>query len=149
MPQRHTRLAHLATALAALLLLMPACQAQAPALTPAPAGPQTGPQAESALIARIRDAIGEARCERDAQCHTLAVGEKACGGPVQYLAWSGTAARGKKLEAWAAELATLQRQRAAAGGMMSNCQFMADPGAVCVRQRCVLRAAGTGGPLVN
>ncbi|MDT7835131.1 hypothetical protein [Aquabacterium sp. OR-4] len=129
------------------LLLMAACQAQ----MPAPAAVATPPQAtpESALMARIRGEIGEARCDSDAQCRTLAVGEKACGGPGQYLAWSGPAARARKLEAWSAELATLQRQRAAASGMMSNCQYLPDPGAACVQQRCVLRAPGAGGPLAN
>jgi hypothetical protein len=76
------------------------------------------------------------------------LGEKACGGPAGYLAWSGSDARGKKLEAWSAELATLQRKRAAASGMMSNCQFMPDPGAVCEQHRCTLRTARAV-PLAN
>lgn len=143
MPHRRARHAPIALALAGWLF-MPGCQAQAPAGSAA-----TAVQAQAALMARIRTEIGEARCERDAQCHTVAVGEKACGGPAQYLAWSGPEARGKKLAAWAAELATLQRQHAAASGMMSNCQFMPDPGAACVQQRCVLRAAGAGGPPAN
>lgn len=149
MPHRHARFIPLALALAGGLL-MSACLAQTPApAAPAAAGAQAGVAAEGALLARIRAEIGDARCDGDAQCRTLAVGEKACGGPAQYLAWSGPAARGRKLEAWAAELATLQRQRAAAGGLMSNCQYMPDPGAACVRQRCVLRAAGTGDPRAN
>lgn len=123
------------------MVLMAACQAQAP--SPGTAG-DPGQRAEAALLERIRGEIGEARCDRDAQCHTLAVGEKACGGPAGYLAWSGPAARGQKLEAWAAELASLQRKRAAASGMMSNCQFLPDPGAVCVQQRCVLGAGAAG-----
>lgn len=136
------------------LALMAGCQAQGPssgatgttgtAGTTGSAG-DAGLRAEAALTARIRDEIGEARCDSDAQCHTLAVGEKACGGPAAYLAWSGTAARGSQLEAWAAELATLQRKRAASSGLMSNCQFNPDPGAVCVQQRCLLRTGASGG----
>lgn len=128
--------------LALLLALSGGSQVAAARGAPAP---DEGPRTEAALMERIRGEIGEARCHSDAQCHTLAVGEKACGGPVSYLAWSGTAARGRKLEAWAAELATLQRQRAAASGLMSNCQFQPDPGAACVQQRCVLRSGAAEG----
>ena len=131
----------LSLALIGGLALVAGCQAQAPS---SGAASDPGQAAEAALLARIRGEIGEARCDRDAQCHTLAVGEKACGGPAGYLAWSGPPARGSTLEAWAAELATLQRKRAAASGMMSNCQFLPDPGAVCVQQRCVLGAGAAG-----
>lgn len=139
MPMRRSRpfFAPLATA---GLLLMAACQAQPPAPSGAASSPE---QAEAALLARIRGEIGEARCSTDAQCHTLALGEKACGGPAGYLAWSGTEARGRQLQAWSAELAMMQRKRAASSGMMSNCMFLADPGAVCVQQRCVL-GSGAG-----
>ncbi|MEK8052449.1 hypothetical protein AACH10_19510 [Ideonella sp. DXS22W] len=141
MPLRRFRLLSFTLAAATGLLMAAACQAQPPA--PASAGTAADP-AEAALLARIRGEIGEARCSSDSQCHTLAVGEKACGGPAQYLVWSGTAARGEKLKAWSAELATLQRQRAAASGLMSNCQYLPDPGAACVQQRCVLRGGGAG-----
>jgi hypothetical protein len=135
----------LALVLATGLSLVAGCQAQPPAQN---AGSEGGQQAEAALLVRIRGEIGEARCDSDAQCRTLALGEKACGGPAGYLAWSGSDARGKKLEAWSAELATLQRKRAAASGMMSNCQFLPDPGAVCEQHRCTLRTTRTP-PLAN
>lgn len=140
---------HLVSALAAAagLLLVAGCQAQAPAASGAAAASPV--DAESALLARIRGEIGDARCDSDAQCRTVGIGEKACGGPATYYAWSGPAARGEKLKAWSAELAALQRKRAAASGMVSNCQFMPDPGAVCVQQRCVLRVGGAGGMMAN
>ena len=119
---------------AGLLLLMTACQAQ----------PGAAPATEAALLARIRTEVGEARCSADSQCRTLAIGAKACGGPESWLAWStatvpGAAGRAERLQAWSTELAAQQRQRQQASGMVSNCQYNADPGAVCQAQRCVLQ----------
>jgi hypothetical protein len=111
------------------------CQAQ-----PFEASAASAADAEAALLARIRGEIGAARCDSDAQCRTLAIGEKACGGPEQWLAWSVTTGRAERLQAWAAELAALQRQRQQAAGMMSNCAYNADPGALCQAQRCVARS---------
>jgi hypothetical protein len=97
-------------------------------------------EAEAALLVRIRGEIGAARCDNDSQCRTLPIGEKACGGPEQWLAWSVTTGRVEQLKAWSTELAALQRQRHQAAGMMSNCAYNADPGALCQAQRCVTRS---------
>lgn len=115
----------------AVLLLVSACQAQ-------PVAP-AAPADEAALLARIRAEIGDAPCSSDAQCRTLAIGHKACGGPQQWWAWSTANGQADRLQAWAGELARLQQQRQEASGMASNCQYIGDPGAVCQAQRCVLR----------
>ncbi|MBC8055009.1 MAG: hypothetical protein H7Y61_00350, partial [Rhizobiales bacterium] len=39
-------------------------------------------------MARVRALIGAAGCESDAQCRSIGIGTKACGGPEFYLAWS-------------------------------------------------------------
>ncbi len=114
------------------LSALAACQAQP--------GAAPSMEAEAALLARIRGEIGAARCDNDTQCRTLPIGEKACGGPEQWLAWSVGSGRAEQLKAWSAELAALQRQRHLAAGMMSNCAYNADPGAVCQAQRCVIRS---------
>ena len=129
----------------AVLLLVSACQAQPVAPAAAPAvppvvSPMSAPADETALLARLRTEIGDARCTADTQCRTLGVGHKACGGPQQWWAWSTLTARGERLQAWADELAALQKQRQEASGMLSNCLYVADPGAVCQAQRCVLRS---------
>jgi hypothetical protein len=131
----------------AMLLLVSACQAQpvAPAAAPvAAANVSAGvsaPADEAALLARLRTEIGEARCTADTQCRTLGIGHKACGGPQQWWAWSTLTARGERLQAWADELAALQKKRQEASGMLSNCLYVADPGTVCQAQRCVLRSS--------
>lgn len=113
---------------------MAACQAQ----------PGAMPTAEATLLAHIRAEVGDAPCSTDKQCRTLAVGAKACGGPEFWLPWSttavpGAAGRAERLQAWSAELGKLQTQRQQASGMVSNCQYNADPGAVCQAQHCVLQ----------
>ncbi len=139
----------------AVLLLVSACQAQPvapaaplsappplPASPPPPLPASAAPTDEATLLARLRQEIGDAPCSVDSQCRSLAVGHKACGGPQQWWAWSTTTARGERLQAWADELAALQKQRQEASGLVSNCQYVADPGAVCRAQRCVLRSGG-------
>ena len=111
-----------------------ACQAQHSAATVSEA-------AEDDLVARIRSAIGDAGCTGDAQCRTLAIGEKACGGPQSWLAWSAASTASAPLQAWASELAALARRRNQVSGRVSNCQYNADPGAVCEARRCVLRGS--------
>ena len=115
------------------LLLIGACQAQAP--------PASEPATEAELLARIRAEIGDARCAANADCRTLAIGERACGGPAAWWAWSIAVSRPDHLSAVATELAALQRQRHEKSGMRSTCEYFADPGALCRAQRCVTRTA--------
>ena len=142
MPRRHPparrRLARLRHGLlrsvvsTGLLLLLGACQAQ-PAAAPASAAAD-----EAALLARIKAGIGEARCSSDAQCRSLGLGEKPCGGPAQWWAWSTSSPQAAQLPAWAAQLAALAKQRNTSSGMAGNCLYQPDPGTVCQAQRCVL-----------
>ena len=131
---------------AAGLALLGACQAQtpvsaagpAPVAPPAPAAVSAVATPDAALMARIQAGIGEARCSGDAQCRTLAIGEKACGGPERWLAWSLSSPQAAQLPAWAAESSALARQRNARSGMLSNCLYQPDPGARCLAGRCVI-----------
>jgi hypothetical protein len=124
-----------AAATLALGLLLAGCgHAQAPA--PA-AG--AGPEQEARLLAQMRQAIGDASCSSDAECRTVPVGAKACGGPAAWWAWSQTRTDAAQLQAWSMQLDRLQRKRFEATGQQSNCQVVPDPGAACVAQRCVLR----------
>ena len=136
------RLARRGLAVAGLALLG-ACQAQTPvsaagAATVASPAPAAVAMPDAALMARIQAGIGEARCSGDAQCRTLAMGEKACGGPERWLAWSLSSPQAAQLPAWAAESAVLARQRNARSGMLSNCLYQPDPGARCQAGRCVI-----------
>ena len=81
--------------------------------------------------ADVRTLIGDAACQTDAQCHTIGVGAKACGGPAAYLAWSSARTDGDKLREAAEREAQAQRQSLATSGRMSNCMVEQDPGAYC------------------
>jgi hypothetical protein len=140
------RTAHLSLSLASLLFFS-ACQSQtsSPPVAKAPAAlpAQAALQAEMDLHNRILAEIGGAACISHAQCRTVALGAKACGGPQAWLAWSTSVSREATLTALTEQLAQLQRQRHAQSGMASTCQFIADPGALCQAQRCVLRLPDT------
>ncbi|WIV97662.1 MULTISPECIES: hypothetical protein [Roseateles] len=98
------------------------------------------------LLKSLEAEIGEARCSSDAQCHSLAVGAKACGGPEGYLAWSSQhSGDGKKLQALADQQAAARRAEQSQSGMMSNCALEADPGARCQAGRCTLRPRAAAG----
>lgn len=126
-------------ALLSLATLASGCQAQR---APAGAGGDR-PAAEAALVARIRAEVGDAACSSDAQCRTLPIGAKACGGPASWMAWSIANADAGQLQAWSAELAALQRRRFAKTGIMSTCSIVPDPGATCQAGRCTLRTRPT------
>lgn len=140
------RTAHISLCLASMLFFS-ACQSQtspppaakAPAVLPANAALQ----AEADLHKRILAEIGGAACASHAQCRTVPVGVKACGGPQAWLAWSTSVSREATLTALAEQLALLQKQRHAQSGVASTCQYIADPGAQCQAQRCTLRVPDT------
>ena len=109
------------------------------------------PPADAAL-AEVRQLISLAVCTTDADCRTIAIGSKACGGPEAYLAWSVRQTDPQALSAAAARHADQQRtQNQKPGGRMSNCAWVSDPGAQCVAaagdapRHCVLRSTRGGG----
>lgn len=108
---------------------------------PGCAQPPPEPATEAKLLALIRAEVGDAQCESDQQCRTLAVGEKDCGGPEYWLAWSTKQSQGETLKARSIELAGMQRRRNEASGIRSNCRYMPDPGAVCLVKRCELKTS--------
>jgi len=127
--------------LAAALVL--ACSASACGSAPAASAPAAGGDSAS-LLRQIQSQTADLSCDSAQQCHTLAVGAKACGGPERYLAWSSKRQNGAALRQLAERHAALRRAEDAKSGMMSTCQVVPDPGASCEAGRCVLRAPGLG-----
>ncbi len=134
-----------------LLLLLLGCaacttQAQDPGRTTAPAAPNT-PAAHAApatsgqdTLSRIRALIGKATCSDNSQCRSLPVGARACGGPEAYLSYSSAGGNEAALRALAEQHQKDRQAANASSGMMSTCQFMPDPGAVCSAGTCQLGA---------
>lgn len=101
--------------------------------------------------------IGDAACDDDSQCRTLAVGAKACGGPEYYLAWSTRRTDAGALRAAAASTVSAPRSPKSDPRGQSTCVFVTDPGAYCAPAAgkepnagrggtCRLRDAGRGVP---
>ncbi len=111
---------------------------------PAAASADASASALSALAARIDAEIGAAPCERDAQCRTLPIGERACGGPQRWLAWSTAQGDADKLQAWSQQTRQWAARRNRDSGLSSTCQYLADPGAACRQGRCELLPASSG-----
>ena len=84
---------------------------------------------------QIRQLVGDGQCKKDADCRSLAIGQKACGGPEAYLAWSIRNTDGQALAAAAQRYAKERRlQLDKPGALMSNCALVTDPGAHCVAE---------------
>ncbi|MFA9215625.1 MAG: hypothetical protein ACEQSK_00830 [Sphingomonadaceae bacterium] len=102
--------------------------------------PSAAPAASSAdLLRQIEAQAAPLACSSSEQCHTLAVGAKACGGPERYLPWSSQQQDGSALRALAERHAALRRLEDRQSGMLSNCLAVQDPGASCNAGRCTLR----------
>lgn len=101
-----------------------------------------GADTEAALQQQITATIGQAPCTTDAQCRTIGIGAKPCGGPAAWRAWSTqNNPKSEALQSLVDQQAALQRQRQAQAGMVSTCRYLPDPGAVCQAKRCVLKTS--------
>lgn len=87
------------------------------------------PQAEA--LNALHALIGDAACSSDDQCRTVAIGNRACGGPDAYLAWSTQTTDAAALQAAVARYNALQAAEVPPGSRFSTCEFLADPGAAC------------------
>lgn len=88
-----------------------------------------GPPAQ--VLSEINELIGDAACSADTQCRTLAIGNRACGGPDAYLAWSTQKTDATTLQRAAERYNRQPLTGPTAGGRTSICTVVTDPGAVC------------------
>jgi hypothetical protein len=126
-----------------LLLACVTCVACA-ATSGGPAKPTPPAFATGDTLAQIRARIGNAACTDSTQCHTLAIGARACGGPQAYLPWSSAQTDGAALAVLADTFKREREAAIAASGEMSTCQFLPDPGATCRAGTCQLNAPNAG-----
>lgn len=92
----------------------------------------------------LRQAVGTPRCTADAQCHTLAAGARACGGPSHFVVWSDQTAQRARLQPLADAVTAQEREADAKAGRMSICTVLRDPGAHCNTAQGVCEAGATG-----
>jgi hypothetical protein len=117
---------------------MAVCGCSAAAASGPAAASQDRPGASSALAVQLQQQIGDAPCSSDDQCHTVAWGEKACGGPERWVAWSTQTIDAKTVNDLARRLAEARKADHLRAGAVSTCLIQADPGARCVAQHCRL-----------
>ncbi|WP_306391121.1 hypothetical protein [Telluria beijingensis] len=128
--------------LSCLLLACGACTSQAGAPQPVQ-GSTVAAGDSSATVAEIRRLVGAASCDSSAQCRTLPVGARPCGGPDFYLPWSSPHPDEARLLALAQRSRSERQAEAGRSGELSTCQHRPDPGAVCVAGRCQLATPST------
>jgi len=142
-PTRRTGLATLTVLSIAALVSMGGCMSAdagaPPASSPAavPAGGQAAQGDTASLRAQIDEAIGDANCTADSQCHALAIGSKACGGPESYVAYSAAVSDAVKLQQLGEAYAAERRRYNEANRTISNCMMLVEPAVGCRNQRCV------------
>jgi hypothetical protein len=83
-------------------------------------------------------------CTVDTECHSVAVGAKACGGPTGYRAYSSKTVSSASVDALAQHERDLAAAAARESHQVSTCFMLADPGAHCQQGKCV-----TGPPATN
>jgi hypothetical protein len=79
------------------------------------------------LLDQIAQEVGEAKAATAAQCRTLALGSKPCGGPWTYVVYSASAADTTRLQRLAAEFNAEQDRVNQALGLASTCDMLLEP----------------------
>ncbi|MEC5215285.1 hypothetical protein RCH09_000215 [Actimicrobium sp. GrIS 1.19] len=97
-----------------------------------PVRPTSAPSGSAALLAKIHAEIGAAACDSAAQCHTIGIGAKSCGGPEAWLAWSDKHTDPKKLQSLVAQHRAAREEENRRSDMVSDCRAIPDPGSSCV-----------------
>jgi hypothetical protein len=120
------------------LALLAACAAHGGAQTEPPSA---APAAPNDTLARIQALIGTPSCTEDSQCRSLPIGQRACGGPERYLAYSTARGSEAELQALGAIYQAERRKANNEAGRVSDCRVVPDPGAVCRAGACVPGAA--------
>ena len=103
-----------------------------PASHTAPPRGAASADASNAAYAELARAVGRAACSDDAQCRTLALGSKPCGGPEGYMAWSVAATDARQIEALALRYQQARQARNQRLGLVSDCAMVPEPAVRCV-----------------
>ena len=92
----------------------------------------------AAVDAQLETTLANASaCTSDTECHSVAVGSKACGGPTGYRAYSSKTVSTASVEALAQHEREVAAQAARDSHQISPCFMLADPGARCQQNKCV------------
>ena len=94
-------------------------------------------------LARLRNDItalvGPAKCANLVNCRVAALGIDACGGPLEYIAYSWLSTEKEALETKIAEYNFVQEDAQKKSPAVGTCVTKPEPVAICVKRRCVVR----------
>ena len=94
-------------------------------------------------LARLRNEItalvGAAKCANLVNCRVAALGIDACGGPLEYIAYSWLSTEKEALETKIAEYNFVQEDAQKKSPAVGTCVTKPEPVAICVNRRCVVR----------
>jgi hypothetical protein len=110
-----------------------------------PVGSTSNTSADLASVdAQLETTLSSASaCTVDTECHSVAIGAKACGGPTGYRAYSSKTVSTASVDALAQHERDLAAQAARESHQVSTCFMLADPGAHCKQNKCVTGPPGT------
>ncbi len=98
---------------------------------------------ENSKLARLREEItalvGPAKCANLVNCRIAALGIDACGGPLEYVAYSWLSTEKVALETKIAEYNFVQEDEQKKSPAAGACISKPEPVATCVNRRCVVR----------
>ena len=98
---------------------------------------------ENSKLARLREEIttliGPATCANLVNCRVAALGIDACGGPLEYVAYSWLSTEKAALETKIAEYNFEQEDAQKKSPAAGACVTKPEPVAVCVNRRCVVK----------
>lgn len=121
---------------AAVLYVLCGCAQLGFAATETSSG--TDETALSRLHEEVVRLIGDATCANLVHCRVLAIGNRPCGGPSEYLAYSSIAGNRELIEAKAFEYSFLEEEVNGKRNRTGICQMLAEPRVTCVDRRCRL-----------
>ena len=98
------------------------------------------------LLKRLRELEASSTCQAISECHTLAIGERLCGGPSAWLAMStANLPEARSVGERYTALRRAANVKAAADGMASTCEVLPEPAVACVAGYCRLQPKGPAG----
>ncbi len=87
-------------------------------------------------LKQLKAAIGDANCTHSRQCQSVAIGEKACGGPVAYLAYSNKQYDTKIISELSIKHQQLNAKLNRLTNAVSDCMFIIEPPLECQMNVC-------------
>jgi len=90
-------------------------------------------------LSQLEENIGTAECQTTAQCKSVAIGQKACGGPRHYLAYSTTESNESNINMLAKKHRNLNKLLNKLTGAMSDCMMVSPPILLCENNKCVAK----------